>query len=507
MNAQNGGRRFLISLAVMSATVMQVLDTTIVNVALPHMQGQLAATPDQISWVLTSYLVASGVLMPFTGYFTDRLGQRNYLLISIFGFVLTSMLCGIAGSLTEIVVFRLLQGAFGAALVPLSQSIMAASFPPQERGRAMAIWGIGVMVGPILGPTLGGYLTEALNWRWTFFINLPVGVLSLILAWYIVPDTEKRPRNMDWIGLVFLTLAIGGLQFVLDRGNRDDWFSSNLIQIVSFLSAVGFAAFVYHAVAHPHPIFDLRLFRDRNFTTASLVLAMFGLGLFGALVLQPIMLESLLGYPASLAGLTMAPRGMASMVSMMIVGRLINRVPARTIIAAGIIFCAAGSFAMTSYSLYVDRWLLIWPVMVQGLGLGMIFVPLSTVAFTTLPRAAYAEAAGLYSLLRTIGSSIGISIVATVLTRQTQVAWNEIGAHIQPFNPALGQYLAPLGLDVSDPRAAGVLALELGRQAQMVGLVDAFALIAWSFVLMLPLVLLLKRTSHAAPGTNTVGAE
>lgn len=495
----------LISLAVMSATVMQVLDTTIVNVALPHMQGELAATPDQITWILTTYLVASGVFMPLTGYFTDRMGQKRYLLASIIGFVIASGLCGIATNLTEIVVFRTLQGVFGAALVPLSQSIMIQTFPPDQRGRAMAIWGVGVMVGPILGPTLGGYLTEALNWRWTFFINLPVGVLSVLLAAWTVPDTPRRAREMDWPGLIFMMLAVGGLQFMLDRGNRYDWFASPMIQITAAISLVGFLGFVIHSFTpREHHLFNLKIFLDRNFATSSLLLMLFGLGLFGALVLQPLMFESLLGYPASTAGWLMAPRGAASMISMMVMGRFVGRVPPRNLVTVGIILCTVGSYAMTGYTLEISIWHLIWPAILQGLGLGMIFVPLSAVAFATLPKQSVAEATGIYSLMRTIGSSIGISITALIYARESQVAWNEIGSNIQPFNPALPSYLDRLGLTISDPNAIVILAGELRRQAQMVGLLDAFSLITWSFVLMLPLALVLRRVGTPAGASAPV---
>ncbi len=489
--------RFLISVAVMSATVLQALDTTIVNVALPHMQGQLGATSDQIGWVLTSYLVASGVFMPLTGYFADRFGQKNFLLVSIFGFVLASALCGISTNLAEIVVFRLMQGVFGAALVPMSQSVMVQTFPQEERGRAMAIWGIGVMVGPILGPTLGGYITEAINWRWTFYINLPVGILSLFLTWRMVPDTPRRERRMDWLGFVLIALAVGGLQFVLDRGTQDDWFESWAIRAAAALSAVGFAGFLYHGITQPRKaLFDPHIFRDRNFATASLLLAVFGLGMYGAMVLQPMMLETLLNYPASTTGLVMAPRGIASMIGMILVGKLISRIGPRSLIAFGIILSVIGSHAMTLYNLQVDKWWLIWPIVVQGLGLGMIFVPLSTVAFSTLPREQSAEAAGVYSLMRTIGSSVGISIATTVMTRYAQVTWNQLGGMINIFNPALPAYLKGLNLVAGDPASSAVLARTLARQSQMLGLIDAFKLISLSFVAMLPMVLLIGKSMH-----------
>ncbi|MEJ2346080.1 MAG: DHA2 family efflux MFS transporter permease subunit [Gammaproteobacteria bacterium] len=489
--------RLLITIAVMSSTVMQVLDTTIVNVALPQMQGQLSATPDQISWVLTSYLVASGVFMPLTGYFTDRMGQRRYLMVSVLGFVITSALCGLSTSLSEIVLFRLLQGVFGASLVPMSQSIMVQTFPLEERGKAMAIWGVGVMVGPILGPTLGGYLTEVLSWRWTFFINLPVGILSLLLTWRVIPDTDKRERNMDWLGLALLTMAIGGLQFVLDRGNQDDWFDSNTIKLAALLSMIGFAAFAYHGLANKSRVlFHLQIFRDRTFTTASILLGVFGLGLYGAMMLQPLMLENLFDYPTLTTGFVMAPRGVASMISMMVVGRLINRVDPRLLISAGIVIFSIGSFAMTRYNLYISPEWVVWPIVIQGLGLGMVFVPLSTLAFSTLPPQYSADAAGIFSLLRTIGSSVGISVVATVLTRHTQTAWNQIGGHITAYNPAVQHYLGRVGLNAGSPLAAPLLGHELARQASMVAFVDCFVLVTWSFILMLPLVFLMK---HAKP--------
>jgi DHA2 family multidrug resistance protein len=507
MTKEEKSKRFLITLAVMAATVMQVLDTTIVNVALPHMSGQLSATPDQISWVLTSYLVASGIFMPLTGYFADRLGQRRFLFITILGFVVASVMCGLSASLFQVVLFRTLQGIFGAALVPLSQSIMVQSYPSAERGKAMAIWGIGVMVGPILGPTLGGYLTDVLSWRWTFFINLPVGLLSLFIAWRVIPDTERKQRSMDWIGMVLLVLAIGGLQLVLDRGNEDDWFSSHVIQTAAALSVFGILAFIYHGLTHRgDTIFDPRIFRDRNFTMSSLLIGAFGLGLFGMLVLQPIMMESLLNIPTFTTGLLMAPRGVASMLSMFIVGRIVNRVDPRALVMIGVILSTLGTYGTTSYSLYIDEWWLVWPVVVQGLGLGMIFVPIATVAFSTLDHKYAAEAAGLFSLLRTIGSSIGISIVATILTRHTQIAWNQIGAHIQPFNAALSPYLARLQLAPTDPQAAAVLAQELGRQAEMVALLDAFTLIMWSFVAMAPLILLLGKPKAAAAARPAAAA-
>ena len=484
-------QRLLITIAVMATTVMQVLDTTIVNVALPHMEGQLEATPDQITWVLTSYLVASAIFMPLTGFFTDRLGRRRYLLISIFGFVLFSALCGLAASLDQIVAFRLLQGAFGASLVPLSQAILVSVYPIEERGRAMAIWGIGVMVGPILGPTLGGYLTEVLSWRWTFFINLPVGILSYVLALTSVPDTARRERTMDWGGLAYLALCISALQFLLDRGNEYGWLGSQRIQLAAVIAIAGLAAFTVHSAGPRRSrLFDLRILADRNFTVASLLLAIFGLGMYGSMVMQPLFLEQLLHYPTLTTGLAMAPRGVVSAMSMLIVGRLITRMNPRILIAIGIVLSGLGTWAMGGYDLHISEWQVIWPVLVQGLGLGMIYVPLSTIAFSTLPRESASEAAGLFSLMRTVGSSIGISLVTTMFIRHGQMAWNAIGTHITAFGAAAA-YLAPLHVLPQTPLGAQVLAGTLARQSQMVAFDAAFVFITFSFVAMLPLVLLI----------------
>ena len=489
-----GGERLMIVLAVMSATLIQVLDTTIVNVALPHMQGELGATTDQISWVLTSYLVSSAIVMPMTGYFADTLGRKRFLLISIAGFVAASALCGIAQSLFEIVLFRLLQGVFGAGLVPLSQAIMTDAYPMEDRGKAMAIWGLGVMVGPVLGPTLGGWLTDVASWRWTFYINVPVGALSFFLASTSVPDSERRERRMDWTGLVLLGAGIAGLQYMLDRGTSQDWFAANDIRVSALLAVVGLAGFVFWSLARGRrALFDLHIFKDRNFAMACGFMAALGLGLFGGLVLQPILLEGLLGYPIVTTGIVMAPRGVATAIAMMIAGRILGKTDARYLVAFGMLLSAGGSWAMTRYSLDVNTFWIIWPAFLQGLGLGFIFVPLSTIAYATLERSRMAEAAGIYSLVRTIGAAAGISVVTTLLTREAQVLWNELGAHVNRFNPALIEYLRPLHLSPSDPHALAILAAQIGQQAEMGAIIDVFKVTAWSFVAMFPLVFLLRR--------------
>jgi DHA2 family multidrug resistance protein len=490
-----GGERLMITLAVMSATLIQVLDTTIVNVALPHMAGELGATTDQISWVLTSYLVSSAIVMPLTGYFSDTRGRKRFLLICIAGFVAASALCGISQSLAEIVGFRLLQGVFGAALVPLSQAIMTDAYPVEERGKAMAIWGLGVMVGPVLGPTLGGWLTEYASWRWTFYINVPIGALSFFLASQYVQNAPRKTRRMDWPGLVLLGSGVAGLQYMLDRGTTQDWFAASDIRIAAVLAVVGLSGFVLHSLRRgANALFDLHIFRDRNFAMACVVMAALGLGLFGGLVLQPILLEGLLEFPIVTTGFVMAPRGLATAMSMIVVGRLVNRIDARLLVGTGMLISAAGSYAMTWYSLDVNTWWIIWPAFLQGMGLGLIFVPLSTIAYATLERARMAEAAGIYSLVRTIGAAAGISVVTTLMTRQAQVIWNQLGGQVTQYNQALLDYLRPLHLSPTDPHAIALVAAELGRQAQMGAMLAVFQVTTWSFLGMLPLVFLLRRS-------------
>jgi DHA2 family multidrug resistance protein len=486
--------RLLVTLAVMSATLIQVLDTTIVNVALPHMAGELGASTDQISWVLTSYLVSSAIVMPLTGYFTDTIGRKRFMMISIAGFVAASALCGISQNLFQIVAFRLVQGVFGAALVPLSQAIMSDAYPPEERGKAMAIWGLGVMVGPVLGPTLGGWLTDVASWRWTFYINVPVGALSLFLISNHISESPKRERRMDWIGLALIGAGVAGLQYMLDRGTSQDWFAANDIRIAAVLAAAGLCGFVWWSLRlGEHALFGLRIFKDRNFAMSCTVMLAMGLGLFGGLVLQPILLEGLLDYPIVTTGFVMAPRGIATAIAMLVVGRLTATTDPRLLVGAGMLTSAVGSWAMTHYSLDVTTFWIIWPAAVQGLGLGLIFVPLSTIAYATLPRAQMAEAAGMYSLVRTIGAAAGISVVTTLMTRQAQVSWNELGAGITKFNPAVLEYLRGLHLQPTDPHAIALIAGQIAQQAQMIAIVDVFKVTMWTFLAMLPLVLLLRK--------------
>jgi MFS transporter, DHA2 family, multidrug resistance protein len=503
------GNRVLTGIAVMAATIMQVLDTTIINVALPNMAGQLDATPDNISWVLTSYLIASAIIMPLTGFITDRIGQKRFLMISIAGFVVASALCGMAATLTQMVFFRFMQGVFGAALVPLSQSIMLQIFPGEQRGKAMAIWSMGVMVAPIMGPTLGGWLTETISWRWTFYINLPVGILSFILALRHVHDTPTRERRMDWMGFATLALGIGALQLILDRGNQDDWFSSQTLVFAAFVAVVSLTFFiVYTLTGKHHPLFDLRIFKDRNYLVASLIMTTIGIGFFGGMLLQSLFLQNFLGYPTFEAGLYMAPRGLASFLVMIFVGKFVNRIAPRNFIFVGICASIAGNYMMTRFTGDIIANDLIIPMMLQGVGMGLIFVPISTLAFTTLPKETAAEAAGIYSLIRSVGSSFGIAILATYFSRSTQKSWALLRGDITPYSEALRSYLAPLHLNALDPQGVAFAARAVAHQAQNLGYIESFWFATLNFVLMLPLLLLVKTpTKSAAAPQQLVSAE
>ena len=493
--------RWLVTLVVMLAALMEIIDTTIVNVCLPHMQGSLGATSDTVTWTLTSYIVSAAICMPLTGFLAERYGRKNFLIFSIMAFTVASALCGAATSLSEMVTFRLLQGVFGASLVPLSQAILTDVFPPEDRAKAMAIWGIGIMVGPIFGPTLGGYLTDIASWRWTFYINVPIGAFALLLS-NIIPDTPKQIRRLDWVGISLISLAIGGLQYVLDRGNQDDWFNATSICLITYIAFTAAFLFVLHNMGvKKDRIFSLGIFKDINFSLASLLLALFCFNLYGILVTQPLMMEGFLHYSALATGMMLAPRGLSGMISMLLVSQLIKHIDARALIFFGISLNAAGIWIATSYSLSISSVWLIGPMILQGFGLGLVFVPLSTIAFSTLPQHLRTEAAGLYSLIRTLGGSIGISVASTLYARRQQFFWNELGGSINVYHPALYQYLHPLALNPTQALGANLLGNELYQQTAMLSFVNVFAFIMWCLILMLPLVFLLRKSKQSANST------
>ena len=428
----------LITVSIMLATIMQVLDTTIANVALPSMQGSLGAAQDQITWVLTSYIVASAIMTPVTGWLSDRIGLRELFIVSVGGFILTSMACGMATSLTEMVLFRTLQGICGAALVPLSQTVLLNINTKEEHGKAMAIWGAGIMVGPIIGPTLGGYLTETFNWRFVFYVNLPVGLLALAGLIVFLPKSPRRQRSFDFFGFAMLSLAIGALQLFLDRGEQAGWFSSAEIWIYVGLTITGLWAFVLHITGREQAFIDPHIFRDANLVMALCMIFMVGMILLAGLALLPPMLQGVMGYPVVTTGLVLAPRGVGTMVSMIVVGRLVNKVDARLLILTGLSLTAISLWQMSQFSILMNSTPLVVSGVVQGMGLGLVFVPLSTIAFATLEPRFRADAASLFSLIRNIGSSVGISLVMTELAHNIVINRAEMVDKLTPFSPEHG---------------------------------------------------------------------
>ena len=496
--------RGLITASIMLATVMQALDTTIANVALPHMQGALSATLDQVGWVLTSYIIAAAIMTPPTGFLAARFGRKRVFMVAVSGFTLASMLCGAATSLDEMVVFRLLQGVFGAGLVPLSQAVLLDTYPRERHASAMAMWGMGVMVGPILGPTLGGYLTEVYNWRWVFYINMPFGMLALLGILTFVPETSAdRGRPFDWFGFTLLSLAIGSLQLMLDRGQSQDWFTSSEIVIESVLSALFLYMFVVHMLTDRRPFLEPGLFRDRNYSLGLVFIFVVGIILLATLALLPPFLQNLMGYPVVTTGFVLAPRGVGTMTAMLLVGRLAGKVDPRGMILAGLSLTAFSLWEMSLFTLQVDSWTLVRTGVTQGLGLGFIFVPLSTITFSTLKPQWRTEGTAMFSLMRNLGSSIGISVMVTLLARNTQVNHALLGSHLTPFNSAL----QAAGHAWDPGTVAGALALnnEVTRQAATIAYLSDFRMMMWVTLLAIPLIGLLRSPRHSA-GNDDVKA-
>jgi len=481
-------------IAVVLTAILEVLDITIVSVAIPHMLGTFGATSDQITWVLTSYLVSAAVVMPLTGYLSARLGRRRLLIVSIVGFVVTSALCGVSWNLGSMVAFRLLQGICGAPLVPLSQAILLDAFPREKHGQALAIFGLGIMVAPVLGPTFGGWLTDTFVWRAVFYINVPIGVFALLLAMGNLPRSEVKYMQTDWVGLILLVLAVGSLQMVLDQGQTRDWFNSRFIQVFTAISFFASVAFFMRGWNNPENIVDLSLLKDRNFLAGLLAITAYGVTLFGTIALLPLLTQRLMGYPAMSAGMLFIPRAVASAIALSITGNyLMNWIDARILVAAGIVLSAVGTMMMAGLSLQADAWAIAAPGIVAGIGMGLFFVPLTAVAFGRMENQKLDEAAGLYALMRGIGSSIGIAVVSWLFVRQTQVHWDDLITHINPFNPTVPPYLSAHGLDVQAPGSKFTVTLEIGRQAQMLAFIDLFWFIGLVTFAMLPLLLMMKR--------------
>ena len=493
--------RGMITLSIMLATIMQGVDNTIANVALPHIQGSLSAAQDQIAWVLTSYIVAVAIMTPLTGWLAGRLGIKYVFLFSVGGFTLASALCGSATSLSQLVFYRLLQGAFGAGLVPLSQSVLMQINPPERHGQAIAIWGIGVMLGPIFGPMLGGWLTQDYSWRWIFYINLPVGVIASLGILVFIRETRHTHREaFDFFGFVTLSIAVGALQMMLDRGELKDWFNSTEIWAEAAISGVAFYLFIVHtATASDRSFINLDLLKSPNFMAGTVLMFFVGGILSGTLALLPTMLQSLMNYPVFTTGLVTAPCGIGTMVAMFLVGRLINRIDNRLIILGGFLLTVLSLWQMTGFSLQMGMGPVILSGLLQGFGLGCTFVPLNTLALSNLPRHILTQGTAMRSLMRNLGGSIGISIFEALLIQNTQIVHSRLIENLRPDNPlAQGPLLAP-PFSLTTPSGIAALNAEVTRQAAMVAYINDYALMMLIVLLLIPLLLLVRRAREARP--------
>lgn len=499
MTTRRRNHHALMMASIMVATVMYTLDSTIAAVALPHMQGTFSAAQDQIAWVLTSYIVASAIMTPMAGYLSDRMGRRRLFLLAVVGFILTSMACGLAMNLEEMVLFRVLQGMFGAPLIPLAQAAILDAYTPATYGRGMALFGVGVMLGPIVGPTLGGWLTEYLNWRWVFFINLPVGILALagILASVEDHPEEDRARPFDLAGFAYLALGIGALQLMLDRGNTLSWFESVEIQLEALVAVLCLYLFVVQIATRDRPFIDPHIFRDRNFSFSLLLSFVIGFNLLATMAILPPLMQNLLGYPVLTAGWILAPRGIGTMVSMSLVGRLVEKIDPRYLITFGLACMALSLWQMAQFDRNVTTELLVTTGLLQGFGMGFTFVPMSTMAFSTLPPRYRPDASGFYSLARNIGSSVGISVLMGALAVYYRQNREALVPHITPFSLRLkdmGEFPIP---DLDAPEGLAMLDGLVQQESLMLGYLDDFRLMMVITLLAVPLVFLLRPVRHA----------
>lgn len=493
-------KRSLLIFATMCAAVMDVVDLTIVNVAIPDMQGELSATPEEVTWVLTSYMIATAVCLPLSGLIADIFGRKRFFITCIIGFTVASSIAGVAQGLNQIVIARIVQGAFGAALIPLSQVIITSVYPQHERGKAMLIWLMCIMLGPVLGPTIGGILIEYSNWRWIFYINIPTGLLAVTMLWSLMTETEIIKRRIDWIGLALLAIGLGCLQFTLDRGNTEDWFESALISITSIASISSFALYVYYTLYHvKNPILDFRVFKDRNFCAATFMMGFIGISIFGFMVIQPLMMSLVFNYPAIDIGFSMAPRAITMIICMSIVGKIINKYPIRYFIGLGIFIQILSAYiAASTFNVDIDFTHIILPFAIQGIGLGLFFTPLATLATSTMPKHLLSDSSIIFNLSRIIGGGIGIAIVVTYFSRMTQTFWQGYSNYLNPYNPNLSLYLNAANMQLQDSTTVPILATEIIKQAQMQAINNVFYAYTIFFILMLPLMFALQNVSVQA---------
>jgi DHA2 family multidrug resistance protein len=495
---------WIVAVAVMCATFMEILDTTVVNVSLPHIAGNLSATIDESTWALTSYLVANAIILPLTGWLANHFGRKRLLLTSVAGFTMASFLCGLAPNLPLLILFRVIQGFTGGALQPISQAVLLEAFKPEERGRAMGFWGLGIVVAPILGPVVGGWLTDSYSWRWVFYINIPVGLVSLAMIQLYVHDPSyitRRSNRIDYWGIGLLAVGIGALQLLLDMGQQDDWFESGLIMTLAVLAVAGLVAFIVRELRTEHPVVDLRVLRVRTYAVGVFLMTVLGFVLYGSLVLLPLMLQTLLGYPSLQAGIALAPRGMGSFIAMPLVGAVMSRVDARKLLAAGLFVGSCTLFWLGSLNRSLGYWDIFWPQFIQGLALGLLFVPLTTITMDSIPRENMGNATSIFNLMRNIGGSMGIAAATTLLARHRQEHSSNLASHIDAFNPQVRALFDQLKAAFVAQGADAVTATErarlalfgmVQREAMMLSFTDIFRWLSLMFLAMLPLLLLMR---------------
>jgi len=498
----------LIAFTVMLPTLIEIIDTSIVNVSLDHIRGSLSAGYDEATWTITAYLVSNAIVIPMAGWLAKLIGRKNYQIASIALFTFSSFMCGSAWSLNSLIFFRILQGIGGGGLVPISQSILLESFPREKHGQAMAIFGLGAMLGPIVGPLLGGWITDTLSWRWIFYINIPIGIIAIIMNVIVIQDPpymQRQKMKIDYWGLAFLAIGLGSLQYVLDKGESDDWFDSNVIIAFSIVSLLSLTLLVINEYFSDHPIVNLKVFKDRTFTSGATVMFFVFLNLFGSIVLLPIFLQLMMGYTSFYAGLVLGPGGLATLLAMPIVGKFIGKVDPKRFLLVGITVCALSTYMMSNFTLQTDFWTFVWPRVALGFGMGMTFIPLTTLTLSHIPKERMTEATSLYNLLRNLGGSVGIAFTTTMLSRRAQLHQTRLVEHLSPFDPAyqeaharIAASLAAKGLPAAG--ADGMMYRELIRQSMTMAFTDAFFAICILILCMLPLVMLMRRGTPA-PGS------
>ena len=493
-------RRTLITVFAMSATIMQALDTTIANVALPYMQGSLSASLDQINWVLTSYIVAAAIMTAPIGWLADRFGRKKLFIVCVTGFTIASLLCALAQNIEEMVLFRLLQGMAGAALVPLSQSVLLDAYSVEERSSAMAIWGVGVMLGPIMGPTLGAWLTDNYSWHWVFLINLPIGVATVIGMLLFMEETHRQKHlRFDWYGFLALAVGIGSLQLMLDRGEQVGWFGASEIWVETIISAAGFYYFFAHSLTTSEPFVRFEMFKDRNFVSGVVFMVVIGVVLFGTMALVTPFMQNLLGYPIQTAGFLLGTRGVGTLLTMMAAPRLMRMIESRYLILCGLLLTGGTLYYMTGFSLDTGQSTIVYTSIIQGIGLGLLFVPVTSVAFLTLPGELRTGGTAIITLVRNIGSSIGISMVIANLTSTTTVMHARIVEKVTPFNDALQMPDVAANLNMNSDIGRALLDQIITQQAALIAYLNDFKLLMILTLAVVPLVMLIG-IAQKAPG-------